>query len=125
MLLHTAILTDWYLSQAHSVLDKGNFITAKSMAEAALRLDPSFEAYNTLGLCFSSVDDFKRAIACFDKSIEIKPDQTDAQFYRTAALTMQGMMVRIDELEGGQALGIDEVITDVIYNLLKEDSNNV
>ena len=125
MSLDTIKLADQYLSQAHSALAKGNFITAKSMAEAAIRLDPSFEAYNTLGLCFSSVDDFKRAIACFDKSIEIKPDQTDAQFYRTAALTMQGMMVRIDELEGGQALGIDEVITDVIYNLLKEDSNNV
>ena len=98
MFLHTAILTEWYLSQAHSVLDKGNFITAKSMAEAAIRLDPSFEAYNTLGLCFSSVDDFKRAIACFDKSIEMKPDQTEAQINRITALIMQGERARLNEL---------------------------
>ena len=90
MFLNTTKLADWYLSQAHSALAKGNFITAKAMAEAAIKLDPSFEAYNTLGVCFGSANDFKSAIACFDKSIELKPNQTEAQINRITALIMQG-----------------------------------
>ena len=125
MLLHTAILTDWYLSQAHSVLDKGNFITAKAMAEAAIKLAPSFEAYNTLGVCFGSANDFKSAIACFDKSLEMKPDQTEAKVNRTTALIMQGKMARLYEIAEGHVSGLDKVITDMLDNLFKENCNNV
>ena len=125
MSLDTIKLADQYLSQAHSALAKGNFITAKAMAEAAIKLDPSFEAYNTLGVCFGSANDFKSAIACFDKSLEMKPDQTEAKVNRSTALIMQGKMARLYEIAEGRVSGIDKVITDMLDNLFKENSNNV
>lgn len=125
MSLDTIKLADQYLSQAHSALTKGNFITAKAMAEAAIKLDPSFEAYNTLGVCFGSANDFKSAIACFDKSLEMKPDQTEAKVNRSTALIMQGKMARLYEIAEGHVSGIDKVITDMLDNLFKENSNNV
>ena len=125
MSLDTIKLADQYLSQAHSALAKGNFITAKAMAEAAIKLDPSFEAYNTLGVCFGSANDFKSAIACFDKSLEMKPDQTEAKVNRSTALIMQGKMARLYEIAEGHVSGIDKVITDMLDNLFKENSNNV
>ena len=124
MSLDTIKLADQYLSQAHSALAKGNFITAKAMAEAAIKLDPSFEAYNTLGVCFGSANDFKSAIACFDKSLEMKPDQTEAKVNRSTALIMQGKMARLYEIAEGNVSGLDKVITDMFDNLLKEASNN-
>ena len=125
MSLDTIKLADQYLSQAHSALAKGNFITAKAMVEAAIKLDPSFEAYNTLGVCFGSANDFKSAIACFDKSLEMKPDQTEAKVNRSTALIMQGKMARLYEIAEGHVSGIDKVITDMLDNLFKENSNNV
>jgi tetratricopeptide (TPR) repeat protein len=125
MSLDTIKLADQYLSQAHSALAKGNFITAKAMVEAAIKLDPSFEAYNTLGVCFGSANDFKSAIACFDKSLEMKPDQTEAKVNRSTALIMQGKMARLYEIAEGRVSGIDKVITDMLDNLFKENSNNV
>ena len=118
-------LANRHLSQAHSALAKGDFITAKAMAEDAINLDPSFEAYNTLGVCFGSANDFKSAIACFDKSLEMKPDQTEAQVNRSTALIMQGKMARLYEIAEGHVSGIDKVITDMLDNLFKENSNNV
>ena len=125
MFLNTTKLADWYLSQAHSALAKGNFITAKAMVEAAIKLDPSFEAYNTLGVCFGSANDFKSAIACFDKSLAVKPDQTEAKVNRITALIMQGNRARLDELEKGHISVIGKELTDVFNNLYKENSNNV
>ena len=124
MSLDTIKLADQYLSQAHSALAKGNFITAKAMVEAAIKLDPSFEAYNTLGVCFGSANDFKSAIAWFDKSLEMKPDQTEAKVNRSTALIMQGKMARLYEIAEGNVSGLDKVITDMFDNLLKEASNN-
>ncbi|MEN9671959.1 MAG: hypothetical protein RL553_224 [Planctomycetota bacterium] len=91
MFLHTAILTDWYLAQAHSALAQGDFVEAKANAKAAIKLAPRyFKAYSTLGICFGYANDFASAIACFDKSIELKPNQTEAQINRITALIMQG-----------------------------------
>ena len=91
MFLNTSKLADWYLSQAHSALAKGDFVEAKANAKAAIKLDPRyFKAYNTLGICFGYANDFVSAIACFDKSIELKPNQTEAQINRITALIMQG-----------------------------------
>lgn len=125
MFLNTSKLADQYLAQAHSALAKGNFITAKAITEDAINLDPSFEAYNTLGICFGYANDFVSAIACFDKSIEMKPDQTEAQINRITALIMQGKMERLHEIAEGHVSGIGKVITDMSDNLLKENSNNV
>ena len=119
-------LANRHLSQAHSALAKGDFITAKAMAESALKLNPkSFEAYNTLGVCFGSANDFKSAIACFDKSLEVKPDQTEAKVNRITALIMQGNSARLEELEKGHISVIGKELTDVINNLYKEDRTNV
>ncbi len=118
-------LANRHLSQAHSALAKGDFITAKSMAEAAIKLDPSFEAYNTLGVCFGSANDFKSAIACFDKSLEVKPDQTEAKVNRITALIMQGNSARLEELEKGHISVIGKELKDVFNNLYKEDRTNV
>lgn len=125
MFLNTSKLADQYLAQAHSALAKGDFSTAKAMAEDAINLDPSFEAYNTLGVCFGSANDFKSAIACFDKSLEVKPDQTEAKANRITALIMQGNSARIEELEKGHISVIGKELTDVFNNLYKENSNNV
>jgi len=125
MFLNTSKLADQYLAQAHSALAEGNFITAKAMVEAAIKLDPSFEAYNTLGVCFGSANDFKSAIACFDKSLEMKPDQTEAKVNRSTALIMQGKMARLYEIAEGNVSGLDKIITDMFDNLFKENSNNV
>jgi tetratricopeptide (TPR) repeat protein len=101
MLLHTAKLADWYLSQAHSALAQGDFVEAKTNAKAAIKLAPRyFKAYNTLGICFGYANDFASAIACFDKSIELKPNQTEAQINRITALMMQGERARLNELGG-------------------------
>jgi len=119
-------LANRHLSQAHIALAKGDFITAKAMAESALKLNPkSFEAYNTLGVCFGSANDFKSAIACFDKSLEVKPDQTEAKVNRITALIMQGNSARLEELEKGHISVIGKELTDVINNLYKEDRTNV
>lgn len=125
MFLNTTTLADRYLSQAHSALAKGDYGTAKAMAEAAIKLDPSFEAYNTLGVRFGSANDFKNAIACFDKSIEMKPNQTEAQVNRVTAWIRQGKRARLDELEKGHVSVIDKEVTDMFDKLFKEDRNNV
>ena len=98
MFLNTSKLADQYLAQAHSALAKGNFITAKAITEDAINLDPSFEAYNTLGICFGYANDFVSAIVCFDKSIELESNQTEAQINRITALIMQGGGARLNEL---------------------------
>ena len=99
MFLNTTKLADWYLSQAHNALAKGDFIEAKAKAKAAIKLDPRyFKAYNTLGICFGYANDFVSAIVCFDKSIELESNQTEAQIDRITALIMQGGGARLNEL---------------------------
>ena len=99
MFLNTTKLADWYLSQAHSALAKGDFVEAKANAKAAIKLDPRyFKAYNTLGICFGYANDFVSAIVCFDKSIELESNQTEAQIDRITALIMQGGGARLNEL---------------------------
>ena len=98
MLLHTATLADWYLPQAYNDSDTRDYHTTKVKTEAAIKLDPSSKTYNTLGICFGYANDFVSAIACFDKSIELKPNQTEAQINRITALIMQGGGARLNEL---------------------------
>ena len=99
MLLHTATLADWYLAQAYNDLATRDYHTTKVKTEAAIKLDPSSKTYNTLGICFGYANDFVSAIACFDKSIELKPNQTEAQINRITALIMQGgERARLNEL---------------------------
>ncbi|MCY2941973.1 MAG: hypothetical protein NTV50_09950 [Planctomycetota bacterium] len=94
------------------------------MAETAVKLDPSFEAFNVLGICFGITDDFENAIACFEKSIAIQPFHTEAAFNRASAIIMQKRGVSNLAGEGPVppiAIGVLDWAND---NLKKEESNN-
>ena len=86
---HDSIFTSRHLFKAYKAARQGNFVVTKAMAEAAIKLDPSFEAFNVLGICFGITDDFENAIACFEKSIAIQPFHTEAAFNQATALIMQ------------------------------------
>jgi len=125
MLLHTATLADWYLPQAYNDLTTRDYHTTKVKTEAAIKLDPSSKTYNTLGICFGMADDLENAIARFTKSIKMNPDQTEAKVNRITILGKMEKRKRLHELEGDQVTGVYEIVTDVVYNLLKENSDNV
>jgi len=86
---HDSIFTSRHLFKAYKATKRGDFVVAKAMAEAAIKLDPSYEAFNVLGICFGITDDFENAIACFEKSISIQPMQNEAAFNRAGAIVMQ------------------------------------
>ena len=121
---HDSIFTSRHLFKAYKATKQGDFVVAKAMAETAVKLDPSFEAFNVLGICFGITDDFENAIACFEKSIAIQPMQNEAAFNRATVLTMQKRGVSNLAGEGPvPAIAID-VLDWASVNLKKEGSNN-
>ena len=121
---HDSIFTSRHLFKAYKATSRGNFVAAKAMAETAVKLDPSFEAFNVLGICFGITDDFENAIACFEKSIAIQPMQNEAAFNRASAIVMQKRGVSNLAGEGSVpaiAIGVLDWAND---NLKKEESNN-
>jgi len=124
MFLNTTTLADWYLLQAHSAFAKGDYGAAKSMAEAAIKLNPRyFEAYNTLGICFGIENDCVGAIACFDASLNIEPNQTEANLNRVTALEILGEQLNLKplDLKSMSAFG-NETTGCAIF--VREDGNN-
>lgn len=121
---HDSIFTSRHLFKAYKTTKRGDFVVAKAMAEAAIKLDPSYEAFNVLGICFGIADDFENAIACFEKSIEVEPFQNEAPFNRATVLTMQKRGVSNLAGKGPvPAIAID-VLDWASVNLKKEGSNN-
>lgn len=91
MFSNSSTLAEGYLSQAHIDIAKGDFDTAKLMAEAAIEVNPRyFEAFNTLGICFIKGGDCIRALACFDISLQIQPNQPEANSNKAVALEILG-----------------------------------
>jgi len=125
MFLNTTKLADWYLSQAHSALATRDYHTTKVKTEAAIKLDPSFKTYNTLGICFGMADDLENAIARFTKSIKMNPDHTEAKVNRITILEKMEKRKRLHELEKGHISVIGKELKDVFNNLYKEDRTNV
>ena len=121
---HDSIFTSRHLFKAYKATKRGDFVVAKAMAEAAIKLDPSYETFNVLGICFGITDDFENAIACFEKSIAIQPMQNEAAFNRASAIIMQKRGVSNLAGEGpvpAIAIGVLDWAND---NLKKEGSNN-
>ena len=53
---------------------KNNFQVAKKLYKQALKIDPNnTDAYNNLGLIFSTLGEFQKALDCYEKAIKIKP----------------------------------------------------
>lgn len=89
-----------YLSQAHDALIRKDYGFAKMMAEAAVKMNPEFfEAHNTLGTCFIIAGDPLRALACFDASLKIQPNQKEAHFNRVTALEILGQRLNLKPLD--------------------------
>ncbi len=100
MVFDTSTLARRYLSQAHNALLEGDYGAAKSMAEAAIKLNPGFfQAHNTLGICFSIDKDFVKALACFDASLAIQPNQTEANINRVSVLEILGEQLNLKPLD--------------------------
>ena len=56
---------------------KKNFQAAKKLYEQILKIDPNnTEAYNNLGLIFSTLGELQKSLDCYKKAIEIKPKLT-------------------------------------------------
>jgi tetratricopeptide (TPR) repeat protein len=113
-----------YLSQAHDALLQGDFALAKTMAEDALKLNPrSYQAHNALGICFGVLSDYIGALACFDASLNIQPNQTEANINRVATLEMLGKQLNLKPLdpESMSAFG-DETMGCAIF--VRGDDNN-
>lgn len=124
MFLNTTKLADQYLSQTYSDIIKGDFVGAKANAEFAIKLDTSyFEAHNTLGICLSMDKDLVGALACFDTSLKIQPNQIEAKLNRVTALEMLGERLNLKPLDpkSMSAFG-NETMGCAIF--VKKDNNN-
>ena len=98
-------LANWYLSQAHNALVQKDFAAAKAMAETALSLDRSSKAFNILGICLRELLDYPLALVCFDESLKIQPDQTEARLNKTTTLEMLGKSLNLKPVFGNEIMG--------------------
>lgn len=98
-------LANWYLSQAHNALVQKDFAAAKAMAETALSLDRSSKAFNILGICLRELLDYPLALVCFDESLKIQPDQTEARLNKTTTLEMLGKLLNLKPVFGNEIMG--------------------
>ena len=124
MFLNTTKLAEQYLLQAHSDIVKGDFIGAKAKAKTAIKLNPRyFEAHNTLGACLSMDKDLVGALACFDTSLKIQPNQIEAKLNRVTVLEMLGERLNLKpvDLKSMSAFG-NETMGCAIF--VKKDNNN-
>jgi tetratricopeptide (TPR) repeat protein len=65
------------LRQAEELIQSGQLENAKAAIEEQLQRDPSnVEAYNLLGIVYTSIKDFPQAATAFEHALKLKPNST-------------------------------------------------
>ena len=105
MSINNSQLANWYLSLAQNALAQEDYVAAKAMAETALSLDRSSKAFNILGICLRELLDYPLALVCFDESLKIQPDQTEARLNKTTTLEMLGKLLNLKPVFGNEIMG--------------------
>ena len=63
------------LQQAQELIQKGEFQQARKLVQGQLDLNPSsVEAYNLLGITYTSEKDYDKALAAFQHALKLAPD---------------------------------------------------
>lgn len=74
----------------HLILNGGNLKVIELLNDEALQLYPDPVFFIRRGVAFKNIDQFDKAIADYNKAIELKPDYADAYYNRARALDLKG-----------------------------------
>ncbi len=82
---------EFYQSMASALVAEGKFSAAANHIETALQLDP-FSAinYHLNGFIFYTSEQYKKAIPCFEKALQLKPDFNASTLYHGLTLLAMG-----------------------------------
>ena len=78
--IHQSAYVEFYAGLSFG--QEGNHEQAKAHFANAVKLNPYMSsAYNNLGVVYSYQSDYRQAIECFNKAIELGPDHADSDWY--------------------------------------------